>query len=322
MSAPLLSVCLITYNHGPFIRQALNSVAMQKVNFPMELVIADDCSTDNTREIVEGFIKNYSGTVHYIRQDRNIGPAANFIGLLSAAKGKYIAYIEGDDYWIDKYKLQRQVDFLEQNDAFSLCFHDIYTLQSGKRKRGANWDAPDTSDLNFLLSNGNYISSLSVVFRNLPEITGFLNKMRSAPFGDYLVYIVCAMKGKLKFFPERMGIYRVHKGGAWSEQDIDITYKKIMYTTGMLYNALPESYKPLLQVQYLKTLEKFLLLQGFAGNSDVDISPLLIPQMNIPESVIEYIRFTTQQKTKPAHYIKSVPAKILMQALRDKLKNR
>ena len=112
MEAPLLSVCLITYNHNKYIREAIESILMQKVNFTWELIIADDFSTDGTREIVLEYKEKYPDFIKLILQEKNVGATRNWIDLIIAPKSKYIAYFEGDDYWTNPYKLQKQRDFI------------------------------------------------------------------------------------------------------------------------------------------------------------------------------------------------------------------
>ena len=106
MSKPLVSVCIITYNQESYIRQAIESVLMQKVNFPWEIIIADDCSKDKTREIILEYKDRFPDLIKPLFQKRNVGGGKNFTDLINAATGKYVAYLEGDDYWTDDGKLQ------------------------------------------------------------------------------------------------------------------------------------------------------------------------------------------------------------------------
>src|ERR1700741_4673788 len=130
MNEPLVSVCLITYNHAPYLRQAIESVLAQKTSFSTEFIIADDFSTDGARDIIKEYVSKDPGRIHAILRDRNIGAGPNFIEMLQAAKGKYIAYLEGDDYWTDPNKLQKQIDFLEQHPDFALCFHQVRLIKN------------------------------------------------------------------------------------------------------------------------------------------------------------------------------------------------
>ena len=122
---PKVSVCLVTYNHEKFIKQAIESVFMQKTDFDYEVVIGEDYSTDNTRKILSQYQMRYPHRIKAIFNNKNVGPVENFIRTLSTCKGKYIAYLEGDDYWTDAYKLQKQVDFLDKHPDYSLCFHSV-----------------------------------------------------------------------------------------------------------------------------------------------------------------------------------------------------
>ena len=131
---PLLSVVTITYNHEPYIAKCIEGVLIQKVNFPIEFIIAEDCSTDGTRAICEDYAAKYPELIHLITSETNIGYNPNELRAMKAAKGKYIAYCEGDDFWTDPEKLQKQVDFLEKNEEYSICFH-----------RCRHWDA-DTDE--------------------------------------------------------------------------------------------------------------------------------------------------------------------------------
>ncbi len=123
MEQPLLSIVTITYNHEPFIAKTIEGVLMQQVNFPIEFIIAEDCSTDGTRRICQEYAERYPELIHLITSENNVGAVANERRAMLAAKGKYIAFCEGDDYWTDPLKLQKQVDFLEAHPEYSVTFH-------------------------------------------------------------------------------------------------------------------------------------------------------------------------------------------------------
>jgi len=134
MDKPLVSVNMITYNHEPYIAQAIEGVLQQKTNFPFELVIGEDCSTDGTREIVFDYKKKYPDTIRVITSDKNVGACKNSLRTEKACRGKYIAYCEGDDYWHHPQKLQKQVDYLESHPECGLVFSDYHLLhvENGK----------------------------------------------------------------------------------------------------------------------------------------------------------------------------------------------
>ena len=118
---PLLSVVTITYNHGPYIAQCIESVLAQRTDFPIEFIIADDCSTDRTKDICIEYARKYPEIIRMISSPTNAGAVMNEQRAFIAAKGKYIATCEGDDYWIRPDKLRKQIDFMDKNMDYSLC---------------------------------------------------------------------------------------------------------------------------------------------------------------------------------------------------------
>lgn len=131
---PLLSIVTITYNHEPYIRKCIEGVLMQQVNFTMEFIIAEDCSTDGTLAICKEYAEKYPNLIELITSENNVGAIANERRAMKAAKGKYIAFCEGDDYWTNPLKLQKQVDFLEANPEYSVCFtrYKLYNAKLNK----------------------------------------------------------------------------------------------------------------------------------------------------------------------------------------------
>lgn len=119
---PLVSVVTITYNHEPWIARTIEGVLSQKVDFPLEMVIAEDCSTDGTRAVCERYAEAHPDIIRLLPSERNLGIIPNERRAMAAARGKYIAFCEGDDYWTEPSKLQRQVDFLESHPDYSVCF--------------------------------------------------------------------------------------------------------------------------------------------------------------------------------------------------------
>ncbi|MBQ0142665.1 MAG: glycosyltransferase family 2 protein [Prevotellaceae bacterium] len=135
----LVSIVCITYNHEPYLRKALDGFLMQETNFPYEIILAEDCSTDGTRQICEEYKAKYPDRITYISRDYNVGGVGNERRAIAAARGKYLAFCEGDDYWIDPLKLQKQVDFMESHPDYSVCFtrYNKSFKSTGKGSRGA-----------------------------------------------------------------------------------------------------------------------------------------------------------------------------------------
>lgn len=217
MNKPILSVCLITYNHINFIKQAIDGVLMQKVDFSWELIIADDFSTDGTREIILAYKKNHPDFIKLILQEKNVGAAQNWMDLITFPTSKYIAYFEGDDYWTDPLKLQKQVDFLEKNKKYSGCFHETYDLK-------VNSDLSENEQLvwrktlkkqltieDLLLNKYCLFHTSSFVFKNnLFVIPDWFSQISS---GDLALFYLVAGHGPIGKVDGVMSVYRQHEGG-------------------------------------------------------------------------------------------------------------
>lgn len=218
MQEPLLSVCLITYNHVKYIREAIDGVLMQKVNFTWELIIADDFSTDGTRELVLEYKKKFPEFIKLIFQESNVGAALNWIDLITYPKSKYIAYCEGDDYWTDPYKLQKQVDFMESNVDYVICFHKVKILYDSNLREDFLTKVPARTTTTVDLLNGNYIHTCSLTFRKPFGLfpPSYFDKL---PIGDYPLILYLSKFGKIFCLDDLMAVYRVHKGGVWSEKN-------------------------------------------------------------------------------------------------------
>src|SRR5690606_9560707 len=135
MSSPgvTVSVWMITYNHCAYIEQALDSVLCQETDFPFEIVIGDDCSTDGTREVLLRYASSNPARIRLILHERNVGMIANQNAVFDACSGEFIAMLEGDDYWTDSSKLQRQVDAMRENPECHVSFHPCHETRHGRR---------------------------------------------------------------------------------------------------------------------------------------------------------------------------------------------
>lgn len=219
MAEPLISVCLITYNHFNYIRLAIDSVLSQKLDVPWEFIIADDSSTDGTAEIVADYKRQYPDLIRLVVHEKNLGPGLNFVNLINSTEGKYIAYLEGDDYWIDDLKLWKQYKFLEENEQISICYHQVkwvdsfgMDLQWNDIKPGTPTNAydPAVSKMSDLLEKGWFMRSCSLFFRTIYLPHGF-DKLMS---GDYALHVLLAAHGDIGFLKELMGAYRIHDKSA------------------------------------------------------------------------------------------------------------
>jgi glycosyltransferase involved in cell wall biosynthesis len=217
----LLTVCLITYNHAIYIEKALKSILEQETNFYFNIVIADDCSTDGTTDIIRNYVAQYPEKITAILQKPNVGAGKNYGQLLTAAKGKYIAYLEADDYWTENTKLQQQMGILQANPSYVSCFTNVKEIFS-----------EDENDSRNFLHNGcypksvigfdeliykNYIQTCSVVFKNglatpLPE---WLIKLK---LGDWPLHILLSAHGQSFYIHKVMAVHRNNSSGLWSSK--------------------------------------------------------------------------------------------------------
>jgi glycosyltransferase involved in cell wall biosynthesis len=212
----ILSVCLITYNHRQYIRKAIDSILSQTVSFSWELVVADDFSTDGTREILIEYQKKYPDLIKLILQTENVGPQKNWIDLMTYSKSKYIAYIEGDDYWISNDKLERQVSVLEKENI-SLSFHNAWIVDSsGEKIKEFNKKCRKTIHGIKDVFRKWVIPSSSIVFKNVfldKPIPSFLLKTHHQDLG---LFIYLSEYGKFYCIDEKMCAYRKHENSITS----------------------------------------------------------------------------------------------------------
>lgn len=244
MSENLVSVCLITYNHKNFIEKAVNSILLQNADFKWEIIIADDCSTDGTREIITEYARKYPETIKLVLQESNKGPTSNWLDLLKAAKSKYVAYLDGDDYWTDPLKLQKQFDFMEQNQDYSMCFTDSTIvngndeLQKQNRVDTKNKKDIDQSDI----LSGFVPPSNTAFFRN-NYLQKIISDFPDIMNGDYYVSVMMANYGKIGYLNVNSAAYRLHSTGSWSQ--LSEEKRRIMYTRTLLslHGKVKESIK-------------------------------------------------------------------------------
>ena len=217
INSPDISIAMLAFNHEKFIGEAIESVLMQRTSYTYKIIIAEDFSTDKTREIILEYQKKYPDKIKLILQDKNVGAGQNNVDLLLNLEGKYIAALEGDDYWTDPLKLQKQVDFLEANPDYAICFHEVNILQDGSIKEDTiTAKVPETTTINDL-AKSNYIHTCSVVYRN-NLFAEWPEYFKESPVGDYFLHLLNARYGAIKCLDEIMGVYRVHGTSFWSSK--------------------------------------------------------------------------------------------------------
>ncbi|MHB8904501.1 MAG: glycosyltransferase [Melioribacteraceae bacterium] len=257
MQTPLVSIGMITYNHEKYIREAIDGVLMQKTNFQFELVIGEDFSSDNTNQICKEYAKTHSKKINLLPSTMNHGMLPNFVRTLEACHGKYIALCEGDDYWTDPYKLQKQVDFLEQNPEYSICSHNVEVLseETGQKIEWLGKKENNESTIRDLLSKGSGGATCSLVFRNY-HFRNLREWFQDIQGGDWALQILLTTKGKMFYFNEVMGVYRRHDGGISSSKNDKSKLINIFYEGGVL---LAQKLNKKLSFRYNDEIEENLI---------------------------------------------------------------
>jgi glycosyltransferase involved in cell wall biosynthesis len=215
--SPRASVFVLTHDHVDWIGQALDSALAQEAPFEYELLVADDFSTDGTRERVREYAARYPDRIRTFLPDRNLGVAGIWLQAARQCRGQYVAILEGDDYWTSTDKLARQVELLDRNPRWSTCFHraTLFFDDGSRPSRPATPAfAKDVFDLDDILRSC-FIPFLTVVFRRdvLATVPDWLFEYR---WFDWLFHIWCAQRGAIGFLDEDMAAYRVHGAGNWS----------------------------------------------------------------------------------------------------------
>ena len=225
MERTLVSVVMITYAHEEFIQQAINSILLQEGKFDLELIVANDCSPDNTDNLIKEIIKNHqkSGSVKYTRHTSNKGMSANVIWALEQAQGKYIALCEGDDYWTDVHKIQKQLTFLENHIDYSLCCGGYISknviTNENKEVIIKKYDKIDDKGFTFTLNEMSkewITKTFTSFFRR--DCLDFSMITKYAYFRDiHLFYHLMVFK-KGYYFTTVFGVYNIHLAGVNSMQ--------------------------------------------------------------------------------------------------------
>lgn len=228
---PLVSICCITYNHEAFIEDALNGFLAQKTTFPFEIIIHDDASNDRTAEIIREYASRFPSIIKPILQVENVYQHGGLIYprfVFPRAKGKYIAICEGDDYWVDQFKLKKQVEFLESNSEYVITYADSTAVDIYGSKvsdfGGARRDLTQEE-----LQKCTAIFSLTACFRNI--IHEIPQDLLSARYGDLVMWSLLGAHGKGKYIQDiKPSVYRVHEGGIFSKKSNVVKMKMALIT--------------------------------------------------------------------------------------------
>jgi glycosyltransferase involved in cell wall biosynthesis len=235
MTEPLVSVMMITYNHAPYIRRAIEGALQQKTSFPFEVIIGEDCSTDGTREVVFEYQLKYPDKIRVITSTENVGAKQNASRVGKACRGKFIAFCEGDDYWHHPFKLQKQVDYMERHPECGLVYSsfDVHYVDSGRlikdRIRSADWEMPENPNvLDFLDGESGLkaILTCTVMIRRaiaerIGETDAYLHKSGQFLMGDTQLWAEMINAAPVYYIPESLATYRRHGESLSNNRDIE-----------------------------------------------------------------------------------------------------
>ncbi|WP_339847479.1 glycosyltransferase [uncultured Dokdonia sp.] len=231
-----LDVWMVCYNQVDYIKQAVTSILNQKTNFQYRCIIGDDFSTDGTREILTALAKEFPEKIVLLLNKVNQGANKNAMNVYVHCTSEYLALLEGDDYWVDPYKLQRQVDFLEANPEYGFCFHDVavYDQSTNTIKDAVTRQVPETTTMIDLVI-GNYIHTPSVVMRNDFTVPSWF---KGVPLGDWTLYMLQIGSRKIKKIDTVMAHYRVHNLSQWSRLEKKVKLDRTKETYRIVYENL------------------------------------------------------------------------------------
>lgn len=224
-----LSICCITYNQEKYIGQTLEGMLFQQTDFDVEIIIGEDHSTDDTKKIIQEYQQKYPGKIRLMPHETNLGVRKNFAQTLLAATGEYVAICEGDDYWTDPLKLQKQVDYLDAHPKTDLCFHNcaIRNEDTGAEAPSNKAGQPVLTNV-YDLINDWYIMTCSMVYRkNFDKLPEWFTSVFNTDYA--LQMLITKDGGEIGYLPDTMAVYRKHDVGESGRVWGDDPYYWLMY---------------------------------------------------------------------------------------------
>lgn len=218
-SEPAVSVILLTYNHGLYIEQAVRSILNQHAPWPLEIIVGEDCSIDETAEILRRIDAEQPGRLSLILREKNIGLSRNLEDCWRRCRGRYIFLLEGDDYWSDDHKLEKVVRVLDAQPECSGCFHacEVFSTIGNTMEKSVRPDRPLMRSVSLEdMFEGNPVQTYSVVTYRRGLVPVFPDWHRPLACGDWGLHMLHAEHGPLAFLPDVMTVYRLRRDGMMS----------------------------------------------------------------------------------------------------------
>ncbi len=320
-NTPLVKIQCLVYNHEKFLRDCLEGIVTQKTDFSFEALVHDDASTDGTVDIIREYEEKYPDIIKPIYQTENQFSKRDgtMTRTIHQALGevKYIAMCEGDDYWTDPYKLQKQVDFLEKNEDYVICFHNVKVQDETKggvlRKDNITRSVKETTSWKDLLQ-GNFMHSPAVMFRR-ECLNKFSPPSKGIFLGDYYLWLHLAQYGKIKKLDDCMAVYRVHQGGVFSLQD-DLRRQEMIASTfiNMIDSfQIKELEEVVRKKAYILTGELYSI---HLAKNNPDKSAYYFEKMMVLDKAQMFQDFSSKQ------FMTKIPIKVIWGVLLTKIYNR
>lgn len=248
MISPKVSVVIVTCNHEAYIEQAVESVLMQKTDFAYEILISEDCSADATRNILTALRDRWPGRIQLLLSERNQANNDVLVRCFDAARGEYIALLQGDDYWTSSGKLQKQVEFMDAHSGCVTSFHAAELIyEQGAEEESPTAFQPKTfSTLNDLLIHGCFIETPTVMFRRSAlGVVPDWYRNREIFADDWILHILLAPHGDIGYMNESLAAHRYHPGGIWTRLDTAERLEKTIAAGTEIQKHLGSCGKPL-----------------------------------------------------------------------------
>ena len=233
-----LSVCVVTYNHEKYLAEALDSILMQEVDFPMEIQIGEDRSTDNTLAVCREYEKRYPEIVRLHVNEKNLGYSWNFYRTMERCRGEYVAVLDGDDFWTDPLKLKKQVDFLDTHPEYAMCFSRYYVCDEDS-KLGLATGFSGNYDLNDVLT-GKCPGTRTVVFRRKYLPVSLPPEYEQITYADHILLALIARHGKIYGLNEPLAAYRMNPESIYTSNPFEMRLQNIIKNYQLMKNVFPD----------------------------------------------------------------------------------
>ncbi|PHR59479.1 MAG: hypothetical protein COA44_00630 [Arcobacter sp.] len=271
---PLVSVYMTTYNQEAYIGQAIESIVAQECSFSFELIIGEDGSTDNTRAIVEKYAMKYPDIIIAILRDKNIGAAQNSKEVMERCQGKYLAFCEGDDYWIGTNRLQKQIDLIQSDENYRAVFTHVKWVDKDNNEIGHSERENGPIDYRKLLQV-NPIHTCAFLMDRSIETPSMMKIMHKAPYTDYVMFLAAGFYGKIAYIDETLAAYRRDVGGMhrWTASESSLQRLKILdlfledkeFKKMSFYIKIAKQYLCIHLSRHLSDEKRFLISMKYFG---------------------------------------------------------